>query len=77
MATERQIELISTAYAAGITSQQEFANFMAQLTQESSGLTRLNESFIYSRSLAQVPVEEQQREINARGGPPLHGPRLH
>jgi putative chitinase len=60
MATERQIELISTAYAAGITSQRELANFMAQLTQESSGLTRLNESFIYSRSLAQVPVRSVQ-----------------
>ncbi|QDH71335.1 peptidoglycan-binding protein [Marilutibacter alkalisoli] len=48
MATDRETQLLSAAYEAGITSPRELANFMAQVSAESGGLNRLNESFRYS-----------------------------
>lgn len=55
MATEREARLIMEARAAGITTQKEMANFMAQVTQESLGLTRLEESFKYTHGISQIP----------------------
>ncbi|WP_266156789.1 XVIPCD domain-containing protein [Dyella silvatica] len=55
MATEREARLIMEARASGITTQKEMANFMAQVTQESLGLTRLEESFRYTHGISQIP----------------------
>ncbi|WP_242108042.1 XVIPCD domain-containing protein [Luteimonas aquatica] len=48
MATDREALLLKAAYAAGITSPKELANFMAQVSAESGGLSRLNEGFRYT-----------------------------
>lgn len=48
MASDREMQLLNAAYEAGITSPTELANFMAQVSAESGGLNRLNESFRYS-----------------------------
>jgi putative chitinase len=39
MTTQRQADFIAAAYAAGITSPRELANLMAQVSQESGGLS--------------------------------------
>lgn len=54
MATDREIALLRAAYGSGITSTRELANFMAQVGHESSGLTRLEEGFRYTKSSSQV-----------------------
>ncbi|RXR02711.1 peptidoglycan-binding protein [Pseudoxanthomonas composti] len=54
MATDRENGLLQSAYAAGITSQTELANFMAQVGHESGGLNRLEESFNYTRGASQI-----------------------
>lgn len=56
MATEKEVELLSAAYAAGITSPRELANFMAQVSHESQGLKKMEESFVYSKGLDAIPV---------------------
>ena len=54
MTTERELELLRTAAAAGVTDRTELANLMGQVGHESGGLTRLEESFRYTRGAEQV-----------------------
>lgn len=54
MATDRETELLRAAYASGITSRTELANFMAQVGHESYGLTRLEEGFRYTKGSWQI-----------------------
>lgn len=62
MATERELQLVRDAMKEGITEPRELANFMAQVTHESHGLTRLEEGFRYTRGVGQIPVESAWRE---------------
>lgn len=62
MPTANEIEMLQAALAAGITSRDELANLMAQVGSESSGLTRLEESFRYTRGVARIPVRSVLRE---------------
>lgn len=54
MFNDREQSLLARAVASGITSPRELANFMAQVSHESGGLNRLEESFRYTRSAEQV-----------------------
>lgn len=49
MSTDRESQLLRQATKAGIDSPLELANFMAQAGHESRGLSRLNESFNFTR----------------------------
>jgi len=62
MAIDRETQVLNDAAAAGITSPKELANFMAQVTHESNGLNRLEESFRYTRDISQIPVQSAWRE---------------
>lgn len=62
MTTDRETQLLQAATNAGITSQKELANFMAQVGHESSGLTRLEEGFRYTKGTWQIPVKSAMRE---------------
>ncbi|WP_426702127.1 XVIPCD domain-containing protein [Rhodanobacter sp. Col0626] len=62
MATDREAQLLVDATKAGITSPRELANFMAQVSAESQGLTRLEEGFRYTRGISQIPVKYAHRE---------------
>ncbi|KAG9613020.1 hypothetical protein KCV01_g1482, partial [Aureobasidium melanogenum] len=62
MAIDRETQVLTAAYAGGIRSPRELANFMAQVTHESNGLNRLEESFRYMRGTAQIPVQAAWRE---------------
>ncbi|MGE7136121.1 XVIPCD domain-containing protein [Luteibacter sp. NPDC031894] len=62
MATDRETQVMADAYAAGIRDPKELANFMAQVTHESNGLNRLEESFRYTRNISQIPVKSAWRE---------------
>ncbi len=62
MPTENEIAMVNAARAAGITSRDELANFMAQISHESGGLTRLEEGFRYTRSIDAIPVQSAFRE---------------
>lgn len=64
MSTDRESQLLRQATAAGIDSPRELANFMAQAGHESRGLSRLNESFNYTRGTSQIPVEAAWRNGN-------------
>jgi predicted chitinase len=50
MSNDRQNKVLLDAYAAGIKSPAELANYMAQVTHESLDLKRLNEGFKYSHA---------------------------
>jgi putative chitinase len=62
MTIDRETQMLADATAAGITSPRELANFMAQVTHESNGLNRLEESFRYTRNISQIPVQSAWRE---------------
>lgn len=62
MAIDRETQVLTDAMAAGITSPKELANYMAQVTHESNGLNRLEESFRYTRDITQIPVQSAWRE---------------
>jgi len=62
MAIDRETQVLTDATAAGITNPRELANFMAQVTHESNGLNRLEESFRYTRNISQIPVQSAWRE---------------
>ncbi|WP_406235801.1 XVIPCD domain-containing protein [Isoptericola jiangsuensis] len=64
MSTDRESQLLRQATDAGIDSPRELANFMAQAGHESRGLSRLNESFNYTRATSQIPVEAAWRSGN-------------
>jgi len=61
VSTDRESQLLRQATKAGIDSPLELANFMAQAGHESRGLSRLNESFNYTRGISQIPVEAAWR----------------
>jgi putative chitinase len=71
MAIDRETQVLTDAYAAGIRDPKELANFMAQVTHESNGLNRLEESFRYTRNIQQIPVQSAWRE----GAEPLEAAR--
>src|SRR3546814_1761133 len=56
MPTRNEIAMLDAARAAGITSRDELANFMGQLSHESGGFRTLEESFRYTRGIDQIPV---------------------
>lgn len=64
MSQDRESQLLRQATVAGITSSRELANFMAQAGHESRGLSRLNESFNFTRGISQIPVEAAWRNGN-------------
>jgi putative chitinase len=61
MSGDRQKDVLLDAYAAGITSPTELANYMAQVTHESLDLNRLNEGFKYTQGIDQIPVQSAFR----------------
>lgn len=61
----RQGQLLLLAYEAGLVSPAELANFMAQVSVESGGLARLEESFRYVGGVSQITVEYARREGDA------------
>ncbi len=61
MPTEREIQMLRAAREAGITSREELANFMAQISAESRNLTRLEEGFAYTRGVNQIPPRWARR----------------
>lgn len=62
MPLDRETQVLTDATAAGITRPKELANFMAQVTHESNGLNRLEESFRYTRNISQIPVPAAWRD---------------
>jgi|GEM_PF-823066 len=62
MPTENEIVVLRAARATGIRSRDELANFMAQVSHESGGLTRMEESFRYTRGIDQISVQSAFRE---------------
>jgi len=62
MAIDRETQVLADATAAGMTSPRELAHFMAQVTHESNGLNRLEESFRYTRNISQIPVQAAWRD---------------
>jgi putative chitinase len=62
MPNEYEISMLRAARDAGITSREEMANFMGQMGHESTGFTRLEEGFRYTRGIHQIPVQSAWRE---------------
>lgn len=58
-------QLLLDAYAHGIRSPKELANFMAQTSHESSGLAKVEEGFRYSQGIGQIPVQYAHRHGDA------------
>ncbi|QWT22463.1 hypothetical protein KPL74_10800 [Bacillus sp. NP157] len=65
MAIDRETQVLTDAYTAGIRSPRELANFMAHVTHESNGLNRLEEGFRYTRDITQIPTPSAWREGTA------------
>jgi putative chitinase len=59
---DRESQLATLAVQAGITQPFELANFMAQVSHESDGLSLLEEGFRYARGVYQIPVRWAWRE---------------
>lgn len=74
MTTQRQADFIAAAYASGITSPKELANLMAQVSQESGGLTQVEEGFRYSGGLSTVPVRSAR---DSPDGPAAYREAMH
>ncbi|MDL9998455.1 peptidoglycan-binding protein [Variovorax sp. J22P240] len=62
MTRDRETQVLMAAMSAGVKSPKELANFMAQVTHESSDLKRLEEGFRYTKGISQIPVESALRE---------------
>jgi putative chitinase len=62
MAIDREAQLLAAATEAGMTRPRELANFMAQVSHESNGLNRLEESFRYTRNISQIPAQTAWRD---------------
>src|SRR3546814_13518789 len=62
MPTRNEIAMLDAARAAGITSRDELANFMGQLSHESGGFRTLEESFRYTRGIDLIHVTSAFRE---------------
>lgn len=76
MATQREAQLLLAARRAGMTSPAELANFMAQVSHESQGLTRLEEGFIYSRGIRQITEDASVKSALRQGAETLEVARL-
>lgn len=72
MPTDNEIQMLRAARAAGVTSREEMANFMAQMGHESGGFNRLEEGFLYTQGIQQIPVSSALRE----GAPALEAARV-
>lgn len=73
MAIDRETQVLTDAYASGIRDPRQLANFMAQVTHESNGLNRLEESFRYTRNIQQIPAQAAWRD----GADALESARRH
>ncbi|PNS07933.1 XVIPCD domain-containing protein [Solilutibacter silvestris] len=77
MSQDREQEVLKAAVAHGITNPRELANFMAQTTHESMGLSRLEEGFRYTKGIGQIPVAQAHRHgdkvLEAARVEALHG----
>lgn len=73
MPNAREISLIQAAINAGIDRPDELAAFMANMTHESLGLQRLEESFRYTKSIDQIKVASAHRRFSPEE---LDGARL-
>ena len=62
MPTAHELALLNAAREAEITTREELANFMGQMSHESAGLTRLEEGFRYTRGVDAIPVSAAFRE---------------
>jgi putative chitinase len=76
MATDREQQLLLEATSNGITSQKELANFMAQVTQESTGLTHLEEGFRYTHDTKQITEGAHVRSALREGQSALESARV-
>ena len=71
MPTRNEIAMLNAARAAGITSRDELANLMGQLSHESGGFTTLEESFRYTRG-TENQIQSVQQVSNGRADRVLH-----
>jgi putative chitinase len=76
MPTDREAQMLLSAYQAGVTSPQELANFMAQVSVESGGLSRLDEGFRYTRGIRQITVDAGVRSALREGPEALEAARV-
>lgn len=76
MPTERETQMLLSAYQAGVTSPQELANFMAQVSVESGGLGSLDEGFRYTRGIRQITEGAGVRSALREGPEALEAARV-